>query len=209
MQAPAHIVIGIDDSGPMQPYLPQITAAVDAELGPEATHVGSRDSFGIWKLPGDRKGQIDQQLVGFGAAGVTEARVPADVGVLTGHDHSADYAMLTRAGQLLYAQPATGPEPSNAVILLTNGDGYPQGDPGGSSEVSVTGYFDRPLPGHSAIKLYIIAFGPEGCAESETNSASQSLAAFADATGGTCLQANGADPNQLLAQVLSQISTGG
>jgi hypothetical protein len=94
------------------------------------------------------------------------------------------------------------------VILLTDGDGYPQGDPGGSSDIGVTGYFDRPQPGHSAIKLYIIAFGPAGCAESETNSASQSLAAFADATGGTCLQANGADPDQLLAQVLGQISTG-
>jgi Bacterial extracellular solute-binding protein len=207
-QAPAHIVIGIDDSGPMQPYLPQITAAVDAELGLGATHVGSRDSFGIWKLPGDQSGQIDQQLVGFGVAGVTGARVPADVGVLTGHDHSADYAMLTQAGQVLYAQSATSPEPSNSVILLTDGDGYPLGDPGGSNELSVTRLFDQPQSGYSAIKLYIIAFGPEGCAESETNSASQSVATFADATGGTCLQPNGADPTPLLAEVLGQISTG-
>jgi hypothetical protein len=208
-QAPAHIVVGIDDSGPMQPYLPQITAAVDVELGPRATHIGSRDSFGIWKLPGDRQGQVDQQLVDFGTAGVTEARVPAGVGALAGHGHSADYAMLKRAGQLLYAQTAADPEPRNSVILLTNGDGFPQGDPGGDSGVSVTGYFDRPPSGHSAIRLYIIAFGPAGCAQSSTVPASQSLAAFADATGGTCLQANGADPGQLLAQLLSQISTSG
>jgi hypothetical protein len=206
-EAPAHIVIGIDDSGPMQPYLPQITAAVDAELGPKATHIGSRDSFGIWELPGERKGQIDQRLVPFGAASATKDQVPAGVGVLAGHDHSADYAMLKQAAQLLYAQSASGPEPSNSVILLTDGDGYPQGDPGGSSQVSVTGYFNQPPPGHSAIKLYIIAFGPEGCAESETGS--QSLAVLADNNGGTCLPASGADPTQLLAQVLGQISAGG
>jgi hypothetical protein len=117
--------------------------------------------------------------------------------------------MLKRAGQLLYAQTAADPEPRNSVILLTNGDGFPQGDPGGDSGVSVTGYFDRPPSGHSAIRLYIIAFGPAGCAQSSTVPASQSLAAFADATGGTCLQANGADPGQLLAQLLSQISTSG
>ncbi len=208
-QAPAHILIGIDDSGPMQPYLQQITAAVDAELGPDAAHIGSDDSFGIWKLPGDRKGQLDRRLVSFGAAGEAKARVPAEVGALTGHDHSADYAMLTQAGQLLYEQRATDPEPSNSVILLTDGDGYPGVDPGGSSEESVTGNFDSPPPGHRKIRLYIIAFGPEGCAESWTNSASQSLATFADATGGTCWQSNGANPTQLLAEVLSQVSTGG
>jgi hypothetical protein len=207
-QAPTHIVIGIDDSGPMQPYLPPIASAVDAELGPGATHIGSRDSFGIWKLPGDRKGQIDQQVTGFGRAAATETRVPTDVGVLSGHDHSADYAMLARAGKLLYARPTGSPKPTNAVILLTDGDGYPQGDPGGSSQLSVTGYFDKPPPDYSAIKLYIIAFGPEGCAESETNP-SQSLFYFAEAAGGSCMPANGADPHQLLAQVLGQISTGG
>lgn len=206
-QAPAHIVVGIDDSGPMDPYLPQITAAVDAELGPGATHIGSEDSFGIWELPGDQ-GQIDKQLVGFGVARVTEGQVPAGVGVLTGHGHSADYAMLTNAGELLYRQPAAASEPINSVILLTDGDGYPQGDPGGSSQTIVTGHFNLPPPGHSAIKLYIIAFGPEGCAETES-APGQSLAAFANATGGICLPANGADPDQLLEQVLGQISTGG
>ena len=130
------------------------------------------------------------------------------MGVLSGHGHSANYSMLQRAGRLLYAQPAPGPPPSNSVILLTDGDGYPAGDPDGSSEVSVIGYFDRPPAGRSAIKLYIIAFGPAGCAESAANPAGQSLAAFADATGGTCLQASGADPDRLLAQVLDQISTG-
>jgi hypothetical protein len=207
-QAPARIVIGIDDSGPMEPYLPQITAAVDSELGSAATHLGAGDSFGIWKLPGDRKGQTEQQLVPFGPADVASGRVRAGVGVLTGHGHSADYTVLKRAGKRLYAQPVTDPEPGNSVILLTDGDGYPQGDPDGSSQLSVIGSFDRPPPGRSAIKLYIIAFGPEGCAESPPNTASQSLAAFADATGGTCLQANGSDPGRLLAQLLDQISTG-
>jgi hypothetical protein len=207
-QAPAHTVIGIDASGPMQPYLPKITAAVDAELGPDATHLGGRDSFGIWKLPGDRDGQIDQRLVAFGPASEASAAVRPGVGVLTGHGHSANYSMLKRAGRLLYARAGTDPPPSNSVILLTDGDGYPRGDPDGSSAVSVIGYFDRPPAGRSAIKLYIIAFGPEGCAETSANPASESLAAFADATGGTCLQANGADPDRLLAQLLDQISTG-
>jgi hypothetical protein len=207
-QAPAHTVIGIDVSGPMQPYLPKITAAVDAELGPDATHLGGRDSFGIWKLPGDRDGQIDQRLVAFGPASEASAGVRPGVGVLTGHGHSANYSMLKRAGRLLYARAGTDPPPSNSVILLTDGDGYPRGDPDGSSAVSVIGYFDRPPTGRSAIKLYIIAFGPEGCAATSANPASESLAAFADATGGTCLQANGADPDRLLAQLLDQISTG-
>ena len=207
-QAPAHILIAIDDSGPMQPYLPQITAAVDAELGPGGTHIGDGDSFGIWTLPGSRTGQTYQQLVQFGRASAIRPQVPADLGVLTGHDHSANYDMLTDAAGLLYAQARATPKPINSVILPTDGDGYPQGDPDKGSEVGVTGNFDLPPGGHSPIKLYIIAFGPEGCAESGTGSAGQSMAAFADATGGTCLQANGADPHQLLAQVLGQISTG-
>jgi len=210
-QAPAHILVGIDDSGPMQPYLPQITAAIDAELGPGpgGTHLGRHDSFGIWELPGRRRGQTDEQLVGFGPAATVRPQVAAHVGVLNGHDHSANYDMLTNAAGSLYAPPPASPEPINSVVLLTDGDGYPQGDPDGHYGLGVINTFDHPPAGHSAIKLFIIAFGPAGCAQSGAGPANPSMAALADATGGYCLQANGSDPHQLLAQVLGQISAGG
>jgi hypothetical protein len=206
-QAPAHILVGIDDSGPMQPYLPQVTAAVDAELGPAGQHIGRRDSFGVWTLPG-RAGQTDHQIVAFGPASATQPQVPARLGVLTGHAHSAVYDMLANAARLLYRQPVGRPAASSSVVLLTDGDGFPPGDPHGHTSTSVTGQFDLPPPGHSPIKLFIIAFGPAGCTQTAAGVANLTMAAFADATGGTCLQANGSDPRTLLAQVLGQISAG-
>jgi Ca-activated chloride channel homolog len=200
-----HILVGIDSSGPMEPYLPRITAAVDAELGPGGTHIGGGDSFGIWALPG-RDGQTERQLVRFGPAAAAGRRVIAGLGVLAGRGHSANYDMLADAAALLYGQPAAGPEPINSVVLLTDGDGYPAGDPHGHDPITMAGAFDRPPSGHSAIRLFIIAFGPVGCAESAPGS--PSLAALANATGGICLQADGTNPRPLLAQVLSQISAG-
>jgi len=203
-QAPAHILVGIDDSEPMQPYLPQITAAVDAELGIHGQHIGRRDSFGLWVLPG-RAGQTYRQLVAFGPASARQPQVPLRLGILTGHAHSANYDMLASAAGLLYRQPAGRPAASNSVVLLTDGDAYPH-DPHGHTSTSVTGQFDLPPAGHSRIKLFIIAFGPAGCTQAAAGSLT--MAAFADATGGTCLQANGSDPRTLLAQVLGQISAG-
>jgi hypothetical protein len=191
----------------MEPYLPGITATVDAELGQGGTHVGRGDSFGIWSLPGPGK-QTEKRMVPFGPAESVRSQVAGRLGVLKGHDHSANYDMLADAAGLLYAQPSASPEPVSSVILLTDGDGY-AADPGGHNAISVAGTFDRPPAGHSPIRLYIIAFGPAGCAETGTGLGSPSLSALANATGGICLQAGGSDPRQLLAQVLSQISAGG
>ena len=47
---PAHVLIAVDDSGPMRPYLPQIAAALDGDL-PFAAF-GASDKFAIWELPG-------------------------------------------------------------------------------------------------------------------------------------------------------------
>jgi hypothetical protein len=80
---------------------------------PRATHLGGRDSSGIRKLPGDRKGQIDQQLVRFGAARGSQSRVRAGVGVLSGHGHSANYSMLKRAAGVLFGPP--GPSASSGT----------------------------------------------------------------------------------------------
>jgi hypothetical protein len=98
--------------------------------------------------------------------------------------------------------------PTNSVVLFTDGDIYPRADPGGNSSETVTHLFRTPTPGHSSIRLFILAFGPVGCTEPAALSAHQTLDALAVATGGRCLPADGSDPRQLLAQVLFQISTG-
>lgn len=203
-QAPAHILIGIDDSAPMESYLSPITAAIDAELGPSGTHVGSRDSFGIWELPGPGKGQTEQPLVPFGKAAAARPQVSAGLGLPTGHAHSANYDMLRNAAALLHAHAGASPKPINSVIMLTDGDGHPPGER--NDDHTVRRDFSRPP---SPIKLFIIAFGPVGCAQSGTGSASESMGALAVATGGMCLWANGSDPRPLLAHVLGQISAGG
>jgi hypothetical protein len=89
---------------------------------------------------------------------------------------------------------------SEAALIASNADHLTEG--------ACAALTQPPTP-LTAFKLYIIAFGLEGCAEPETGPASQSLGGFANSAGGTCLPANGADLHQLLAQVLGQISTGG
>jgi Ca-activated chloride channel homolog len=209
-QAPAHILIAIDDSGPMQPYLPQIAAAVNADLGPSAAgYVGGRDSFGLWEFPGPKSGTY-AQLVPFGQATPAQrAMVPAGASGLTGHAHSAEFDLLSQAAWFLNARQPTNSGSISSVVLLTDGDGYQPADPDGNSFGSVTGLLSHLTPGGSRIRVFIIAFGPAGCAQSASGDAGQSLAALANKADGTCLEANGADPRQLLGQVISQLSAGG
>lgn len=209
-QAPAHILIGIDASGPMSRYLPQIAAAVDAEVGPDGAHLGRADSIGIWELAGP-SGLAFQTLLPFGPAGapgVLGPRVRADIGVPAGKGHSRNYDVLMGAAHKLYHQPTADPMPINSVVLFTDGDIYARADPGGNSSETVTTYFRTPLPHQTRIRLFILAFGPVGCAELAAPSARQTLGALALATGGTCQPVGGSDARPALAQVFARISTG-
>jgi hypothetical protein len=204
-QAPAHILIAIDASSPMSQYLPRIAAAVDAEVGPDGAHLGRADSIGIWELAGP-SGHAYQTLVPFGPAGapgVLGARVRVDIGVPTGKGHSHNYDVLMKAADKLYQQPKADPMPINSVVLFTDGDIYAR-DPHKNTSETVTAHFRKP----PRIRLFILAFGPVGCAELTAPSARQTLETFALATGGTCQPVDGSDARPALAQVFARISTG-
>ena len=204
----ANIVIGIDDSGPMKPDLAQETSAIEAVLSPSNGPngpVGAGDHFGIWELPGPGEA-TDSALVNL------EPVTPANLRQVGGHlihimahDHSADYDMLIDvANHVLYTQrlvlPGTGTAPVNAVVLLTDGDGYSGEDPHGGNAANVQKLFTKPLFGESRIALYIIAFGPAGLTPTFQN--------LAKDTNGACSPADGGDPPQLLRQALDQITGG-
>jgi len=207
-QPPAHILIAVDDSGPMAPYLTQIAAAMSAVLGPQARggYLGGRDSFGVWKFPGAGE-KTSATLVPFGPATTARrTRVPNDVASLTAHDHSAQFNMLEQAATFL--SDAAGPESASSVIMLTDGDSYWPNDQGGtySSFDDVTNIYRIATPGGVSLRVFVIAFGPPGCAESPSGHPGQSLTALAAATGGTCWGAASADPRQLLSNAISQLS---
>lgn len=198
---PARILIGIDDSWTMEPYLQHITAAVDDLLGPSGAPLGARDSFGIWKLPGPI-GQTETELVNLEAAtAVNRARVGDRLGVLTGHSNSAVYDMLADAALLLRSRPETARGVIDSVVLLTDGDGYPLGDPHGHNAAGVAALFRNRPSGGSPISLFVIAYGPGGCI--------QPLLGLADMTHGTCYSATASSSGQQLAKVLGGLSTGG
>jgi hypothetical protein len=226
-QAPARVLVAIDDSGPMEPYLPQIEAATASALGtgtapgtqgsrPRSStatsggSLGARDSFGVWAFPGST-GATHAELVPFGRA--TAARrgsVAADVSALSAHDHSAQFDLLTDAAGVLYGQQpgsGNGNKPINSVILLTDGDSRAE-DPGSANFVTVTRTALRPpgLPAQSRIKVFIIAFGAAGCAQTPASDA-RSLEALATSTGGTCVNASG-DLTRQLSLLISQLAGG-
>ena len=201
----ANIVIGIDDSGPMKPDLAQVTSAIGAVLSPSNAPIGAGDHFGIWELPGPDKA-TDFPLVNL------EPVTPANLRQVGEHlihimayYHSADYDMLIDvANHVLYTQrlvlPGTGTAPVNAVVLLTDGDGYSTEDPDGGTAAKVQKLFTHPFFGESRIALYIIAFGPAGCTPAFVN--------LTEETRGGCYPADGGDPPQLLKQALDQITGG-
>jgi hypothetical protein len=222
-QAPARVLIALDDSGPMEPYLPQAEAAAAGAVAPgtgpggpsraSSGPLGGQDSFGVWAFPGPGTA-THADLVPFGAAAPGRlGAVTAGVARLKAHGHSAQYDLLTQAASLLYQpQPGGGPAgagpATNSVILLTDGDGYSTEDPGGNNFKNVTRTALRPpsLPASSRIKVLVIAFGPTGCAQTSA-SAAQSLAALATSTGGTCVNATG-DLTRQLSLLISQVAGG-
>jgi hypothetical protein len=221
-QAPTRVLVAIDDSGPMEPYLPQIESATVGALGTgtparssgaTGSPLGARDSFGVWAYPGSGAA-THAEPVPFGSA--TAARrgsVAASVSTLRAHDHSAQFDLLTDAASILYGQqPGSGAGgasngPINSVVLLTDGDSHAQ-DPGSSNFVTVTRTALRPpgLPAQSRIKVFVIAFGAAGCAQTPA-SAAQSLEALATSAGGTCVNASG-DLTRQLSLLISQVAGG-
>jgi hypothetical protein len=223
-QAPAHILVAIDDSGPMEPYLPQIEAATAGALstatapGTQGTRprssaetdggsLGGRDSVGVWAFPGSRA--THAELVPFGRA--TAARlgsVAGSVSRLRAHEHSAQFDLLTEAAALLYGKQAGSSGGAiDSVVLLTDGDSQAQ-DPRSSNFGNVTRTALRPpgLPAQSRVKVFVIAFGAAGCTQTAT-SAAQSLEALATTTGGSCVNASG-DLTRQLSLLISQLAGG-
>jgi hypothetical protein len=201
----AQVLIGIDASKTMAPNLAPIDAAVGQALGPTAGPVGSSDTLAIWRLPGP-KGETQTTLIGF-QPGTPDnrKRITSQLRGLGAGGHSAVYDMLIDAGTKLRtlpnATPAGAPAPIQAVVLLTDGDGYArQGkDPHGATIDSVTTAF-TPGPDSRPIKLYVIAFGPIGC--------QGPLGELAHRNHGECQDATVPDLGRQLAQVLSRLAKG-
>lgn len=198
----ASVLIGIDDSEPMKPNLPQIRSAIDAILGPDNTLFGTGDRLGIWELPGEG-GATETPLVNFQKASAASMQVVKQLARVQAHQHSANYDMLTDAAKnVLYSQspvlPGAGTPPVNSVVLITDGDGYSGHDPHGGTAARVRKLFTHPRLGWSRITLDIVAFGPAGCTSEMLN--------LADATNGQCYPVNGGDPRQLLGQALDKVA---
>ena len=191
---PAHVLIAVDDSGPMRPYLPQIAAALDGDLLSSA--FGASDEFAIWELPGSG-GQIKKELVGLEPSIAANLQlVPGRVGTFTAHGHSHNYDVLAAAASML-RDNGTGSGPTNSsVVLLTDGDGGSR-----LKAADVEELFQEDLNGRRPITLDIIAFGPPGC--------TSVMLQLANRTGGSCYAASESDPGQLLTQVLDQLVVGG
>ncbi len=137
VQPSARILIAIDDSTPMRPYLGQIAQATDALLGPggQGGNLSSRDSFGIWAFPGP--GSATQQTaVPLGTDSAAQrGRVPAALAAIAAHGHSAEFDLVYNAVQSLITQPPTGS--ASSLVLLTDGDNQPT-DPGGKDMITIT-----------------------------------------------------------------------
>jgi hypothetical protein len=168
----------------------------------------------VWAFPGGGD-TTSKVLVPFGPATAAQrARVAGDVAGLAAHGHSAQFNLLAQAAQFLVSAAggtAQAAGSASSVILLTDGDSYWPTDPGGAygTFAGVRELYQLAQPGGSRLRVFVIAFGPPGCAESPSGQAAQSLEALAAVTGGTCWNAAGADPAQLLGQVISQLSAGG
>jgi hypothetical protein len=93
-------------------------------------------------------------------------------------------------------------------VLLTDGDSQ-RADSGGNDMATITNLLNAQKPGGLPIKVYVIAFGPSGCAETPSGLSGDSLNALAKAGGGACANAVSGSLQQQLAQDLSALSTGG
>lgn len=208
-KAPAdRILVAIDDSGPMEPHLQRISAAVTEVLGTgKASSIGSGDSFGIWTFPGAGTSTY-RALVPFG--GGTDAQrnsVAVDTSRLSAHFHSAEFDLVVKAAKVLYSSSATSAQTVNSVILLTDGDGHSDGqDPDSNTLTSVVNLL-HPLVGRQLpVRVFVIAFGDSGCAQAPPGSPQDTLTALATDDGGTCVPA--IDLGQQLGQLIGQLSAG-
>jgi hypothetical protein len=206
-QPPARILVAIDDSAPMGPYLGEIEQAVDGVLGPQGQGGDlkeGRDSFGIWTFPAN--GAVpgtEQRLVQLGPDTANQrAQVQRAVATITARDHSAEFDLVSAA--------ADHDSSANSLVLLTDGDDQ-QVDQAGNSIVTVSSQLGFLAGRGSPFKVYIIAFGPAGCAETPSGSQADSLNGLAKVGGGSCMPAaSGSGPlQQQLAQDISTLSTGG
>jgi Bacterial extracellular solute-binding protein len=205
---PARILVAIDDSGPMEPYLEQIATATTEVLGTGTnTSVGAMDSFGIWAYPGTGTSTYKTLVPLAGAANSQRDAVAPSMAALSAHAHSAEFDLIADAAPVLYSQPTKAEQPISSVILLTDGDSYANGqDPDGNTFVSVHDLL-RPLGAtQPRIKVFVIAFGDPGCAESPPGSPQDTLSALATANGGNCVNVN--DLGQQLGDLVSQLSAG-
>jgi hypothetical protein len=208
-EPPARILVAIDDSGPMEPYLEQIAAATTEVLGTGTnTSVGAMDSFGIWAFPGTGTSTYQTLVRLAGAANSQRAAVGPSMRALSAHAHSAEFDLIADAAPVLYSQPtAKAEQPIGSVILLTDGDSYQNGqDPDGNTLVSVHDLLHPLGATQPRIKVFVIAFGDPGCAESPPGSPQDTLSALATANGGNCVNVN--DLGQQLGDLVSQLSAG-
>jgi hypothetical protein len=84
-------------------------------------------------------------------------------------------------------------------------------DAKGNNILSVTRQLGILIGRGTPFKVYVVAFGPAGCAETPSGSPLDSLSGLAKAGGGSCAPAaSGSAPlQQQLAQDISTLSTGG
>ena len=206
-QPPARILVAIDDSQPMRLYLGPITRAVGSVLGQEqGGSLSSRDSFGIWTFPGSGDATTRQSLSLLPNTSAHRAQVAPAVAGITAHGHSAEFDLTYDAALALNKQ---APSPStSALVLLTDGDNQ-QTDTGGNDIGRVRDLLDALAPGGSPIKVDIIAFGTQGCAETPSGSAADSLTDLAKAGGGNCTDAASEPLQQELTDDIGALSTGG
>jgi hypothetical protein len=208
VQPSARILIAIDDSTPMRPYLGQIAQATDALLGPsgQGGNLSGRDSFGIWAFPGPGSA-TEKTAVPLGPQSAAQrGRVPPAVAAIAAHGHSAEFDLVYDAAISLSSQAPAGS--ASSLVILTDGDNQPT-DAGGKDMAAITNLLAAQRPGSLPIKVYVIAFGPAGCAETPSGLSGDSLNALAKAGGGTCANAASGSLQQQLAQDISALSTGG
>jgi len=204
---PARILVAIDDSGPMEPYLQQIASAVTGVLGTgTTTSLGASDSFGVWAFPGAGTSTY-RALVPFGSGANSQRdAVAASMSTLSAHAHSAEFDLIADAARVLYGQPAKAQQAISSVILLTDGDAY-QKDPDGNTFVSVQATLHPLGVAKLPVRVFVIAFGDPGCDQSPPGSTQDTLTALATANGGNCVNVN--DLGQQFGQLVSQLSAGG
>jgi hypothetical protein len=190
---PAQVVIAIDTSKTMAPNLTPIRDAVASALVPAdaAGPVGGDDRLALWRFPGSG-GATRSVLMSF-MPGTWEKReeITSRLAGLAPAAHSAVYDTLLAAGAELGGLPSSG-SPVQAVVLLTDGDGYGGKDPGGGTLARVTA--------EKKVNVYVIAFGSIGCRGP--------LRDLAERNRGSCRTANVPELDRQLTQVLGEVAKG-